>query len=172
MNKHTSPVQASASKVKKKRLTIALVANAGGHLAELQAIEAAWKGHDFFYVTQRYPWTQALKPAYLTPGMNIRKMPRLKVLAMLLMANIVVAWAWMWRRPDVIVTTGGEIALPALWLGKLIRAKTIFVESYARTAGLSLAARAVAMVTDEVFVQHQEQADASGGRYRYEGSVL
>jgi len=172
MNKRTDDVQADNGKPKQKKLTIALVANAGGHLAELQAVEAAWEGHDFFYVTQRYPWTRNLKPACLTPGVDVRKMPTLKVLAMLAMATFVVAWVWARRRPDVIVTTGGEIALPALWLGKVIRAKTIFIESYARTAGLSLAARAVTPVADEIFVQHQEQAEASGGRYRYAGSVL
>ena len=172
MNNRTDSVQANTGKPTQKKLTIALVANAGGHLAELQAVEAAWKGHDFFYVTQRYPWTQGLKPACLTPGIDVRKMTTIKVLAMFVMATFVIAWVWVRRRPDVIVTTGGEIALPASWLGKLIRAKIIFIESYARTAGLSLAARVVAPVTDEIFVQHQEQADASGGRYRYAGSVL
>ncbi|MHC4785690.1 MAG: hypothetical protein ACYTE6_06960 [Planctomycetota bacterium] len=157
---------------RRKKLTIALVAHSGGHVAELQAVEAAWKGHDFFYVTQRRPWTENLKPAYLTPGPSVRRFATLKVLAMLVMATFVVMWVWLKRRPDVIVTTGGEIALPAFWLGKLIRAKTIFIESYARTEGLSLAARAVRPVTDAFFVQHQEQADASGGRFQYAGNVL
>lgn len=172
MNKRTDDVQADSDKPKQKKLTIALVVNAGGHLAELQAVEEAWKGHDFFYITQRFPWTQGLTPAYLTPGLDIRKLATFKTLAMLVMATFVIAWVWARRRPDVIVTTGAEIALPALWLGKLIGAKTIFIESYARTAGISLAARAATPVTDEIFVQHQEQADASGGRYRYAGSVL
>ncbi len=156
----------------RKKLTIALVANAGGHLTELQSVETAWKGHDFFYVTQRYPWTQGLKPACLTPGLDVRKLPTLKVLCMLVMAAFVIAWVWVRRRPDVVVSTGGELALPAFWLAKLVRAKTIFIESYARTEGLSMAAKAVAPVTDEFFVQHPEQAQAAGGRYRYAGNVL
>jgi len=155
-----------------KRLKIALVANAGGHLAELQAVAAAWEGHDIFYVTQRYPWTRGLSPAVLTPGLNVQRFPTFKVMLMLALSAIVIAWVWLRRRPDVIVTTGGEIALPALWLGKLIFAKTVFIESYARTSGLSLAARAVAPVTDQLFVQHEEQAELLGAGCRYAGSVL
>lgn len=157
---------------KPKRLKIALVANAGGHLAELQAVAAAWEGSDIFYVTQRYPWTEGLKPAVLTPGLNVQRFPTFKVILMLALASVVIAWVWVRRRPDVIVTTGGEIALPALWLGKLIFAKTIFIESYARTSGLSLAARAVAPVTDQLFVQHEEQAGLLGEGCRYAGSIL
>lgn len=158
-----------------RRLRIAMVGNAGGHLVELQALAEAFSGHDVFFVTQRYPWTAHLTDTELLPAQKETQAARIGLLdrwwyRLKLFACI--GWLWLKRRPDCIVSSGAEVAIPAFWLGKLIGARTVYVECYTRVYKLSRSARAVMPVTDAFFAQNQPLVEADPKRIRFEGCVL
>jgi UDP-N-acetylglucosamine:LPS N-acetylglucosamine transferase len=71
-----------------------------------------------------------------------------------LLSNLRLAWRVVRReRPDAILSTGAALALPFFLAGKLLGARTIYVESLARTSGLSLTGRLVYPLADAFFVQ-------------------
>jgi len=75
------------------------------------------------------------------------------------------------QRPRVVVTTGAGVAVPFCWISKLFGARIIYVESLARISNVSLTARLVHPVADELFVQWPSLA----GRLRkavYCGSIF
>ena len=61
-----------------------------------------------------------------------------------LASNTILAWRLIRRmRPAVAISTGAGVAVPFLWLARLHGARVIYIESFARTDGLSLTARLV-----------------------------
>ncbi|WP_299173341.1 glucuronosyltransferase [uncultured Brevundimonas sp.] len=54
------------------------------------------------------------------------------------------AWILLMFRPGVIVSTGAAPGVIAIWLGRLIGARTIWIDSIANSEKISLSARLVA----------------------------
>jgi len=74
-------------------------------------------------------------------------------------------------RPKVVVTTGGAVAVPYAWIGRLFGARVVYVESLTRIDEPSMCCRLVSPVADRVYVQWPELAEALPGS-RYAGSLL
>ncbi len=56
-------------------------------------------------------------------------------------------------KPDAILSSGPSLAIPLFWIAKLLRIKTIFVESWVRVHHKSQAGKLVYLVSDLFFVQ-------------------
>jgi UDP-N-acetylglucosamine:LPS N-acetylglucosamine transferase len=76
------------------------------------------------------------------------------------------------ERPDMIVTTGAEIAIPAFVIGRLMRAKTLFLESAARVTSTSRTGRILYHVSDFFFVQWPSNRSLYGPKAVYKGGLL
>jgi UDP-N-acetylglucosamine:LPS N-acetylglucosamine transferase len=147
---------------------ICLVCSHGGHLTETLQLLEVLADHRLVFATYHSPrdaLVQQMAPAYLTA--NLGTSPR----------RMLVAALWAWRvlrseRPDVVVSLGAEIALPFLYLGKLMGAKTLYIESWCRVETLSLTGRLVYPVADEFWVQWPELVPRCGPRARYRGAVI
>ncbi len=146
-------------------LRVLLVASAGGHLAHLTWLRPWWSRHTRTWVTfdradararlagEDVVW--AHHPTNRHPGNLVR--------------NTALAWRTVRRvRPDVVVSTGGGVALPFLGIARAVGAKTAFLEVYDRVDTLSLTGRLVAPWVDGLLLQHEAQQVAAGGR----GTVL
>ena len=152
-----------------------MVGNAGGHLMELQALEAAFEGHTVFYVTDRRPWTRAMqkkKPVHLLPGFGFIPWPVLRLILRITVSFPVVLWLWLRLRPDCVLSTGAELAIPAFWIGKMFGAKTVYVECFTRVHAPSRAGRIVLPVTDVFLSQQPEMTRWDPERIGYEGCIL
>jgi UDP-N-acetylglucosamine:LPS N-acetylglucosamine transferase len=71
----------------------------------------------------------------------------------------------------VIISTGAGVAVPFIYVGRLLGIRTIYLESWTRVKGLSLSARLVYPVVDVMLVQWPEVA----GKYAkamFKGQVL
>ena len=76
-----------------------------------------------------------------------------------LLRNLRLAWRLVRReRPRVVISTGAGVAVPFLWAARIYGARVIYVESFARTSGLSLTGRLVRPVVHRLFVQWPEAA--------------
>ena len=115
-----------------------LVASSGGHLLELVSLKAVWEAHERFWVTfsqddarillegERVIW------AYHPTTRSVRN----------LMKNLGLAWRILRQeRPDVVISTGAGVAVPFLWMGRLLGIRTIYIESLARIQTLSLSGK-------------------------------
>ena len=147
-------------------LKIALVCSHGGHLTEMELLEPAFEGHRCFLVTYRSPRTEALsRRRYLLP--NIGTSPW-----RLLGAFVRAVWVLGRERPDVVLSTGSEIAIPFLWLGRLLGARTVYVESCCRVTAPSRTGPLVYPVSDLFLVQWPALLDRYGPRAQYVGGLM
>ena len=90
-----------------RRLNICLACSHGGHLTEMLQLQQAFEGHDTFYFCYDAETTRVLSRAYLVPNMARNPIQFLKNLFRLMR----IFWN---EHPDLIVSTGAEIAIPAV----------------------------------------------------------
>ncbi len=81
-----------------------------------------------------------------------------------------VAWVLIKSRPDVIISTGAAVGLAAILWGKVIGAKTIWVDSIANAEELSGSGAKVGRFADVWLTQWEHLARPGGPQYW--GSVL
>jgi UDP-N-acetylglucosamine:LPS N-acetylglucosamine transferase len=125
----------------------------------------AFEGHDVFFITYDSPRTRELKNAYLFD--NLGENP-LKLLSSLPRIFRILHK----ERPHVIVSTGAEIAIPVFYTAKLLRIKTIFIESWCRVNKPSIAGKIVYPIADVFFVQWKQLLKKYGKKAKYEGAVI
>ena len=152
----------------KERLKIALVCSHGGHLTEMKALWPALSGHDCFLISYRCERTENLtlvSRKYLLDniGKNVWRMAKAFVKAALIL---------MRERPDVVLSTGSEIAIPFSWVGKLLGAQVVYIEGVARVRTRSGTGPLVYPVADLFLVQWPGLLDLYGPKARYEGGLI
>jgi len=76
-----------------------------------------------------------------------------------LIRNSFLAWRILRReRPDLIVSAGAAVAVPFFWLGRLLGARTVFIEVIDRIDRGTLTGRLVRPVATRILIQWPEQA--------------
>jgi beta-1,4-N-acetylglucosaminyltransferase len=130
---------------------ILLVSSAGGHLLELLSLnDQVWSRYQRVWVTLRKIDSESLlksENVYYAFGPTNRNYFNL-------IKNIFFAiYVLVKERPTCVVSSGAGIAIPFLYLGRLLRARTIYLESFARWEGLSLTGRVVYPVVTDFLVQ-------------------
>jgi UDP-N-acetylglucosamine:LPS N-acetylglucosamine transferase len=151
-----------------RRPELMLVCSSGGHLLQLHALRPAWVEFSRLWVTFDRSDARSLlqgERVIHAHGPTNRSIPNL-------IRNLVLAARVLPReRPRVILTTGAGVAVPFAWLGRLLGAKVVYVESATRIDSPSLSLKLVRPVASLVYVQWPElQRTMPSARYR--GSVL
>jgi UDP-N-acetylglucosamine:LPS N-acetylglucosamine transferase len=137
----------------------------GGHLNEMLQLQEAFTGHEVFYFCYDADTTRRLEKAYLVPNMAKNPIEFLK--------NLVrVFRIFRKERPDLIVSTGAEIAIPVVLVGKVFRARVLYLECGAQVVRPSVTGRVLYWLADEFYVQWPELLKAYGPRARYSGSLI
>jgi beta-1,4-N-acetylglucosaminyltransferase len=156
------------SHIRADRVDVLLVCSTGGHLLQLHALRAAWAATDRAWVTfdksdaRSLLATERVFFAFGPTNRNVGNLLRNLKLAFRLLRRL---------RPRVIVTTGAGVAVPFCWIGRLLGAKVVYVESLSRIVAPSLSCRMIAPVASRVYAQWPELAEAYS-RARYVGSVF
>jgi len=147
------------------RITICLACSHGGHLNEMRQLTDAFAGHRVFYFCYDAETTRPLPGAYLVPNMGRNPFA--------LVANLWRVWCLFRReRPDLIVSTGAEIALPVVAVGRLTGVPALYIECGAQVVSPSFTGRVMYWLAQEFYVQWPELLRAYGPRARYAGSLI
>jgi len=128
------------------------VASSGGHWEELMCIRSIAQEHNTVYVTEEGGQARdsSLEKLHLVPQINRRQKDFLwKFLKLILTSGKIM----LREKPDFVVTTGALIAFPFCVYGKLLGAKVIYIESFARVHDRSLTGRLVYPMADLFLVQ-------------------
>lgn len=151
-----------------RAVDLLLVCSSGGHLLQLLSLKDAWSGHRPLWVTFDKSDARSLligERGVFAFGPTNRNIPNL-------LRNIVLAWRLLRRRrPRVILTTGAGVAVPFAWIGRLLGARIVYVESFTRIDSVSMSCRMIRPVADGVYVQWPEMLDVLPGS-RYVGNVF
>ena len=146
------------------------VASSGGHWEELMCIKSIAEEHDTFYVTEAGGQANdsRLQNIYVLPQINRRQKDFPWRFLKLLMASGKIMFR---EKPDFVVTTGALIAFPFCVYAKLMGAKVIYIESFARVHDRSLTGKLVYPIADLFLVQWESLLEVYP-RAKYVGGIF
>jgi len=151
------------------------VASGGGHWIQLFRLRPAWDGCQVTYAT-----TQPGFRPMVEADAAARRQPK-PGYAVILDANrwqkwrlarsvIGLAWLVLKTRPHVVITTGAAPGYFALRLGRLMGARTVWLDSIANAGQLSLAGQKAGRHADLWLTQWPDLATPGGPEHK--GAVL
>lgn len=146
-------------------MKIGVFCSHGGHLTEAQEIVNPLNDHTIFYVTYNCERTKALGINYLLPNIGTN-------VFLMIWATLYIFYILFKERPNVIMSTGAEIAIPAFYIAKLFGIYTIFIESLACIDYPSKTGRIVYYVSDVFLVQWESLLHKYGNRAVFKGCIL
>jgi len=141
------------------------VASSGGHWVQLLRLRPAFEGHEMVYLTSDEGYRGDVAPARFH---LVRDANRWNKVALALCA-LKVLWVVLRERPDVIISTGAAPGYLAIRFGRLVGARTIWLDSVANAEQLSMSGRLATATADLCLTQWPHLAD---GPVRYGGAVL
>lgn len=145
---------------------ILAIASGGGHWEQLLLLRPVFVDAEVHFVTTVDGLAQhaGIGSAALVTDCN-RKRPRDCWRCSWEMLRIV------WRvRPDLVISTGAAPGLIGLAIGKLLGAKTVWVDSVANSEQLSMSGKAAGRFVDLWLTQWEHLASVRGPKYM--GSLL
>ena len=149
-----------------KQKKVLAVASSGGHWIQLLRLREAFQGMEVVFVgTDRAYAVDVPDQRFLTIQDANRDRPLLMLKTMWQAFRILLA-----ERPDVVISTGAAPGLFALLFGRLVGAKTIWIDSVANGETLSMSGRLAGHVVGLWLTQWPEVAREKGPFYR--GAVL
>ncbi len=145
---------------------IGLICSAGGHYTEMLQLWEAFEGYPKFLLTYKEVATKDHKDAYYLE--NLFRSPLAFIKGIMKTFMILLK-----EKPDILFSTGSEIAAPAFYLGKLFfKTKLIYLECSAQVYQPSLTGRVVYPITDLFLVQWEPLLEHYGPKAQYVGGLI
>ena len=145
---------------------ILAVASSGGHWTQLLRLRRAFAGHEVVFVTTQSDSRADVAPDRFHCVPDANRNSKLRILVLMLRMLLVV----LRERPDVVLSTGAAPGYFAIRFGRLLGARTLWLESIANVEELSLSTKLVRPYADLLLTQWPHLARPEGPHYR--GSVL
>ncbi len=156
-------------------MKIGIVISGGGHLDEVLPLLDCFAGHDVFLVTYHQKSLLKFKHPLIKETYFTKLGGSWKISIMLnALVNLrELYFIFKKEHPDILFSTGSEIAILAFWLGKFFfRTKLIFLETVTRPKSPSLTAKVLYPITDLFLVQWENLLKNFGPKAQYKGRVL
>ena len=136
---------------------VMFVSSCGGHLSELLQFEPLFKKYETMIVTEKTQSTIKLKDKYNLKFVAYGSKQYMYKYIFIFPYNIIRAiYLILKYRPDVIITTGAHTGGIFVTVGKILKKKTIYIESMAKVKELSKTGNFVYNKVDKFFVQWEE----------------
>jgi UDP-N-acetylglucosamine:LPS N-acetylglucosamine transferase len=149
-----------------RRLKLLAVASGGGHWIQLMRIKPAFEDCAVTFVTVHDSYRNQVPDHDLYVVNDANRWDKIA----LLKAARRVAWIVWTEKPDIVISTGAAPGYFALRLGRLMGARTIWLDSMANVEELSMSGSRIGRFADLWLTQWPHLA-RPGGPY-YTGSVL
>ena len=155
-----------SNKDKSQSQRILCASSGGGHWVEMRRVLPAFEGHELAFLTVQQAYQAEVGEADFHVVLDGTRWQK----GHLVIMAIQVFWVLLKTRPDVVISTGAAPGYFALVFGKLLGARTIWLDSLANHERLSLAGAKVGRWTDLWLTQWEHLATDGGPRF--EGRVL
>lgn len=142
---------------------ILLACSHGGHYVQLSLLVSAFADHEIVWAVSGNKTLQGGNDGYRLIDAN--KQTPVKLVALACQVMKIVAR----ERPDIVVSTGAAPGLFAVVFGGMLGAKTVWIDSIANSARLSLSGRIARHFASETLTQWQHLETT---RVRYWGGVV
>jgi len=135
----------------------------------MERLMPAFEGKEYFFVTHESEYSQHLERAYFIGYKEGYIRERITWLKTIFIALRIL----LKERPDVVISTGGgEIAVPFCYVGKLLGAKVILIETFTRITTRSAAGRLIYPIADLFLVQWESLLTKYGKKAQCWGNVI
>jgi len=151
------------------------VSSGGGHWVELRKLRPAWAGADVTYVVTDRGYRKDLMDdadgseetaARMLCLPDANKTQKLRMVWLALCS----LWVVLRIRPDVVISTGAAPGYFAIRLGKMLGARTIWVDSIANAEGMYLSGKLEKPYSDLWLTQWPHLASENGPKHA--GTIL
>ena len=134
---------------------ICFAASSGGHLEEISRLKEIRDAYDCFLFTERGSFCELdfCDKVYYVRQINRKEKGFLSHFIRLCIDSEKILKE---EQPDCIISTGALATFPICLIGRLMRKKVIFIESFARVDGSSLTGKLMKRVADLYIVQWEE----------------
>lgn len=155
-----------------KDIRAMFICNEGGHYSQMMALRELWSCYDSVLVTdnQKADSTrlgiEVCHARQLTQTGFLRK----RIARVLTLGEA--AKIYRRYRPQVMISTGANLALPLFFIGKLHGCRLIYIESRARVYSRSLTGKIISRIVDKMIVQWPEQVALYKGKVEYHGTLV
>ena len=147
-----------------RALRLCLAASGGGHVRQLLDLQAVWSPYDHFFMTEDTALGATLAKSHRTYFLPHYAWGQAKLGAPLRMlwraikSFVRSAQVILRERPDAIISTGaGAVFFPVLW-ARLLGARVVVIESFARFEKPSLFGRMAGPLAHELIAQSAQLA--------------
>lgn len=159
--KHSPDEDRAAGPAQGRKLRVCLAASGGGHVRQLLDLEPAWSRHDYFFVSEDTALSRSIAdkhPMRYVPHVALgqaRLGAPFRMLAAAVRSFFVSAAIVLRERPQVLISTGAGAVFFTLAWARLLGAKIVVVESFARFDKPSVFGRMSAPLAHRKVVQSQ-----------------
>ena len=143
-------------------LRICLAGSGGGHVRQLLDLKDVWSRYDHFFITEDTALGVTLAKSsrtYFVPHYawgQARLGAPLRMIGRAIASFFRTARIMLRERPDMLISTGaGAVFFPVIW-ARLLGARVVIIESFARFEKPSLFGRLAAPLAHEMIVQSQQ----------------
>lgn len=134
-------------------MKVCLVGSSGGHLTHLYMLKPFWENKERFWVTfdkedaRSLLQGETMYPCYYPSNRSLKALVINTHRAIKILRK---------EKPDLIISSGAAPAVPFFYLGRLMGAKTIYIEVFDRIDKPTIAGKMVYPVTDRFIVEWEE----------------
>lgn len=148
------------------RRKLLAIASGGGHWVQLLRLRPAFEQCDVVYASVRQAYSDDVPGSSFVQIPDATRWGKLRLIWMAIRVGLLIARL----RPDVIVTTGAAPGYVALRVGKMFRAKTVWLDSIANAETLSLSGKKVRRYAD-LWLTQWRHLETERGPF-FSGSVI
>lgn len=136
-----------------KKIKVCLVGSSGGHLTHLYMLKPFGENKERFWATfdkedaRSLLKGEKLYPVYYPSNRSIKALIINTHRAIKILKK---------ERPDLIISSGAAPAIPFFWIGKLMGAKTIYIEVFDRIDKPTISGKICYPVVDKFIVEWEE----------------
>ena len=149
-----------------ERKKVLAIASGGGHWQQMMRLRPAFDEQSTVYVTTNRDYAAEVPDCDLFVVTDANRHQPLK----LLRAALQVLFWVLRERPDIVISTGAAPGLFGVIFGRIVGAKTIWIDSIANAEVVSLSGRIALRFANVVLTQWPHLASAAGPQYQ--GSIL
>ena len=147
-----------------KRQKVLAIASTGGHWLQLQRLRPAFENCKLTFISTANYHNQISEKQYVVKEAN-----QWDKVALIIMA-LQILYIYLITRPNVVISTGAAPGFFGLLFGKILGAKTIWVDSIANGEEMSLSGEKCKKIADLYLTQWPEVAKNEGPYYK--GAVI
>jgi UDP-N-acetylglucosamine:LPS N-acetylglucosamine transferase len=125
----------------------------------------AFEGHEVFFITYEGTRTRELNKKYTMK--NLGKNPLKYIISIPLIVKTLI-----YEKPDIIISTGSEIAIPVFFTARLLGIRTMFIESLCRVKEPSMTGKIIYPISSVFLVQWKQLLKKYGKKAQYWGRVF